>query len=232
MKTDRVINGVLIAATQPPDGEPYVWPEGVTEIGDAAFYGWHTFNHPFAIPEWITEIGYGAFCNWHSFNQPFTIPAGVTKIGNSAFYYWRSFNQPFTIPDGVTEIGGYAFCDWDSFNQSFTIPEWVTKIGSFAFTNWCSFTQPNSRRATATSDWLRIDNWVFAGCWSGTLEQLRTRLDAGASNPKREAAWDIISKSLTKEQHETTKYKESRSSSSQVERCASNRHTRHSVQAD
>ena len=122
MKTDKVIDGVLIKTTQPEEGQPYVWPEGVTAIGAWAFDG------------------------------------------------WDSFNQPFSIPEGVTEIGGYAFSNWNSFNQ------------------------PNSRRAKATNEWLRIDNWVFAGCYIGTLEQLRKRLDSGESTPEREKAWEIISK--------------------------------------
>jgi hypothetical protein len=122
MKTDKVIDGVLIKATQPKAGKPYVWPKG------------------------------------------------VTKIGAWAFGSWNSFNQPFSIPEGVTEIGEYAFYRWDAFSQ------------------------PNSRRAVATNDWLRIDNWVFAGCYSGKLEQLRKRLDSLKSTPEREKAWEIISK--------------------------------------
>ena len=98
MKTDKVINGVLIKATQPEGGYPYEWPEGVTKIGEGAFY------------------------------------------------------------------------DWNSFNR------------------------PNSRRYEATNEWLRIDNWVFAGCYSGTIEQLRKRLDSGATTPKREKAFEEISK--------------------------------------
>jgi len=70
----------------------------------------------------------------------------------------------------------------------------VTKIGAYAFTDWNKFKQPNSRRIKATSKWLRIDNWVFAGCYSGTLEQLRERLDSGESTPEREKAYKKISK--------------------------------------
>jgi len=35
---------------------------------------------------------------------------------------------------------------------------------------------------------------VFAGCYSGTLEQLRKRLDRGETTPKREKAFEEISK--------------------------------------
>jgi len=169
MKTDEVINGTLVKATQPKDGKPYVWPKGVTKIGDSAF------------------------SNWHSFNQPFSIPEGVTEIGACAFYNWNSFNQPFSIPENVTKIGEYAFHSWTSFDQPFSIPKSVTTIGEYAFHSWISFNQPNSHRTRANSDWLRIDNWVFAGCYTGTLEQLRKRLDSGESTPKMEEAWEIIS---------------------------------------
>jgi hypothetical protein len=170
MKTDEVINGTLVKATQPKYGEPYIWPEGVTEIGACVFYYWTSFNQPFSIPEGVTKIREYAFSNWHSFNQPFSIPESVTEIGESAFSNWKSFNQPFSIPDGVIEIGRWAFYNWHSFNQ------------------------PNSRRTKATNKWFRIDNWVFAGCYTGTLEQLRKRLDSGESTPEREKAWEIISK--------------------------------------
>ena len=118
----------------------------------------------------------------------------MTEIGNEAFYYWESFNQPFSIPNGVTKIGERAFAYWNSFNQTFFIPEGVTEIGEYAFYRWDSFNQPNSRKAKATNEWLRIDDWVFAGCYSGKLEQLRKRLDSGKSTPEREKAWEIISK--------------------------------------
>ena len=170
MKTDKVVDGVLIEATQPEEGQPYEWPDGVTTIGDGAFYNWKNFNQPFSIPEGVTKIGYGAFYNWDSFNQPFSIPESVTSIGDGAFYNWNSFNQPFSLPASVTKIGKYAFSNWTSFNQ------------------------PNSHRTRANSDLLRIDNWVFAGYYSGKLEQLRNWLDSGKSTPEREDDWKIISK--------------------------------------
>jgi hypothetical protein len=193
MKTDEVIDGVLIKATQPEKDEPYVWPDGVTAIGDYAFYNWYNFNQQFSIPKSVTEIGNGSFAYWDTFNQKFSIPKSVTKIGQCAFSHWFNFNQPFSIPKSVTEIGEYAFSHWLSFNQPFSIPKGVTEIESYAFSYWTSFDQSNSRRAKATSDWFRIDDWVFAGCYTGTLEQLRKRLDSGESTPEREKAWKIIS---------------------------------------
>jgi len=122
MKTDKIINGVLIRATQPKDEAAYVWHEGVVEIG------------------------------------------------SSAFYDRTHFNKKFSIPENVTEIGEHVFFGWNSFNSS------------------------NSRRVEATSEWLRIDGWFFAGCYSGILEQLKKRIDSGETTPKREKAFEEISK--------------------------------------
>lgn len=46
MKTDKIIDGVLIKATKPKKDEPYIWPDGVIEIGDYAFANWYDYNYP------------------------------------------------------------------------------------------------------------------------------------------------------------------------------------------
>jgi len=74
------------------------------------------------------------------------------------------------------------------------MPSGVTSIGDYAFSYWCKFNQPNSRKVKASNEWLRIDNWVFAGCYSGTLEQLRESLDSGESTPEKEQTFEEISK--------------------------------------
>ncbi len=82
-----------------------------------------------AIPEGVTSIGDYAFYN----NQltSVTIPSSVTSIGNSAFY--RNQLTSVTIPEGVTSIGNSAFRD--NQLTSVTIPSSVTSIGADAFYN-------------------------------------------------------------------------------------------------
>ncbi len=104
-----------------------VIPEGVTSIGDYAFYGCTS----------LTSV---------------TIGSGVTSIGDYAFYYCTSLTS-VTIGSGVTNIDDYAF-SWCSSLTSVTIGSGVTSIGSYAF-SWCSsltsVTIPDS--VTSIDDW-------------------------------------------------------------------------------
>jgi hypothetical protein len=125
----------------------------------------------------------------------------VTRIGSFAFDGghgdgWERYNMPFVIPKSVEVIEAFAFSDWHAFNQPFVIPPTVRAIERWAFRNWKAYDQPNCRRAHSTYDWLRIGEWVFAGCWCGSLAELRARLDSGESTPIREAAYAEISKPI------------------------------------
>ena len=83
-------------------------PSGVTEIGDAAFYGCVL----------LTDV---------------TIPNSVTTIGNSAFNRCKSLKS-VSIPGTVTSIGDYAFLSCDGLT-SIVIPNSVTSIGDYSFAN-------------------------------------------------------------------------------------------------
>ena len=103
-------------------------PEGVTSIGDRAFYGCSD----------LTSV---------------TIPEGVTRIGRQAFYGCISLTS-FTIPESVTTIASSAFSGCDGLT-SIIIPENVTTIESSAFYG-CYFTRDsfiNKSQLTNNSNW-------------------------------------------------------------------------------
>ena len=130
--------------------------DGVTSIGDAAFYGCSSLTS-ITIPSIVTSIGNSAFDGCSSLTS-ITIPDSVTSIGDFALYGCSSLTS-ITIPDGVTSIGYYAFSNCSSLT-SITIPDSVTNIGNSAFSycsNLTSITIPNS----VTS----IGTYAFSNCW-------------------------------------------------------------------
>ena len=133
--------------------------EGVTSIGDCAFY-WCESLTGVTIPDSVTSIGIGAFSDCNSLASV-TIPDSVTSIGERAFADCTSLTS-VTIPNSVTSIGEGTFYNCDSLT-SVTIPDSVTSIGDCAFIvckSLASVTIPNS----VTS----IGNRAFCGCESLT----------------------------------------------------------------
>ena len=130
-------------------------PYGVTSIGDYAFYGCSLLTS-ITIPYGVTSIGGGAFNSCTSITS-IVIPDGVTSIGKYTFYNCTSLTN-ITIPDSVTSIGESAFNGCSSLT-SITIPDSVTSIGVSAFydcNKLTSITIPDS----VTS----IGYWAFFGC--------------------------------------------------------------------
>ena len=110
----------------------YMIPNGVTSIGDSAFWGCSSLTS-IIIPNSVTRIGVGAFGNCDSLTSV-TIPNSVTSIGAYAFVYCYGLTS-VTIPNSVTSIGEHAFY-YCSGLTSVTIPDSVTSIKELAF-NGC-----------------------------------------------------------------------------------------------
>jgi len=129
-----------------------VLPEGVTRIGDRAFYECssltkitmpgrmqHIGDQAFCgcecltgivIPDGITSIGAGLFGNCNDLTS-ITIPDTVTSIGEEAFSSCARLHK-IELPNSVTHIGFGAFSGCTALT-SITIPDTVTSIGDFAF---------------------------------------------------------------------------------------------------
>ena len=79
--------------------------DGVTKIGDYAFYGYSNLASV-QLPDSLESIGNYAFKNCGKLSE-ITLPEKVSAIGESAFYGCGL--TEITIPSNVTEIADYSF---------------------------------------------------------------------------------------------------------------------------
>ena len=105
-------------------------PASVTSIGEQAFYGCSGLTNA-AIPDGVTSIAYSSFAFCSGLTNV-TIPNSVTSIANDAFR--GTSLTSVTIPDGVTSIGNYVFVGCESLT-SVTLSNSVTRIGASSFYN-------------------------------------------------------------------------------------------------
>ena len=160
----------------------YIIPNGVTNIGDHAFYwclsltkinipnsvtniGDEAFEYCLSltninIPNSVTNIGDSFFSNCHSLTD-INIPDSVTNIGDEAFSCCKSLFS-IKIPNSVTNIGDKTFYGCESLT-SIEIPNNVTNIGDEAFSGCESLTNIN-----IPSRVKNIGDGTFSGCESLT----------------------------------------------------------------
>ncbi len=149
----------------------YSIPDGVTTVGDYAFYDCQELSGV-TIPDSVTHIGKSAFYNCWGYSRrgltSLTIPdsvktidekaflacggikslklgKGLTSIGESAFMLCESLPS-VTIPDSVKTIGESAFSDCTDL-KDLTLGKGLKSIGEAAFYQCSSLTEvtiPNS----------------------------------------------------------------------------------------
>ena len=103
--------------------------EGVTSIGDYAFYGMMDTTE-ITIPEGVTTIGAYAFKNSTKLVDV-KLPSTLKKLGESAFYGCSSLKS-ISIPEGIYTIWAYTFKNCTSFEEV-NLPESLIKIDEAAF---------------------------------------------------------------------------------------------------
>ncbi len=109
--------------------ENVVIGDGITEIGDYAFYSMSGLQSVF-IPGAVTVIGASAFSSCSRLKQVVISP-GVTKLGKNCFYNCDGLTE-VTIPGTVKTVGEQAFMNCKSL-KTVTICDGVGSLLKFAF---------------------------------------------------------------------------------------------------
>ncbi|WP_293965843.1 leucine-rich repeat domain-containing protein, partial [uncultured Porphyromonas sp.] len=104
--------------------------EGVTRIGDYAFYDCTALTSV-EIPEGVTQIGESAFSCCQSL-ESVTIPGSVTEIGEGAFESCDSM-LVLELTSGLKRVGAFAFSECFSL-RALDLPDTVERIDRSAFT--------------------------------------------------------------------------------------------------
>ena len=158
---------------------PVILPEGLTEIGDAAFY--NTDITYLSLPSTLKTIGRSAFEHCKNLALDLVIPEGVERIDDWAFndtgitsvviphsmkYLGDSFAECTSMKKAViraelTEIGGFGCLSENSALEEVVMPDTVRVIRNGAFRN-CS----HMKLSELPSSLLEIGGSAFQGCKS------------------------------------------------------------------
>ena len=152
----RIENGVLIKVRKGDIKKGYYEiPEGVTKIGERAFYRCSKLK-AVKLPSSLREIEKFAFNNCSKIEN-IEIPEGVTKIGSAAF--WQCINlKAVKLPSSLREIENSVFNNCSKI-ENIEIPEGVTKIGKWAFSRCI-----NLKAVKLPSSLREIEKEAFIGC--------------------------------------------------------------------
>ena len=146
-------------------------PDSVTSIGDSAFSG--SSLEDIELPDSVTSIGTDAFLNCLSLKSV-KLSGGLTSIEDTAFAFCKSLTS-IVIPDGVTHIGEYAFYNCNSL-KSVELSDSVTSIAYGAFATCLDLenilfggTMAQWQAITFGNDWDYGNGNYTVTCTDGTL---------------------------------------------------------------
>lgn len=134
----------------------YIIGEGITRVGNSAFYDGCDSLVSVVLPNSLISIGSTAFAHCRHLLSV-RIPNNVTNIEGGAFYYCTSLKSVIW-GNNVTTIGSGAFGDCDSL-PSVVFPNSVTTIGESAF-NSCD----NLSSVTMGNNIISIGSNAFGSC--------------------------------------------------------------------
>ena len=152
-KEFKIRKGILIKYNG--SGSRVTVPEGVSEIGDKAFFRCKGLEYV-SLPESVTAVGEDAFYECPDL-EGIHLPDSLRKIGWGSFCLCGRLRD-VKLPPYLTEIGQRAFYKCSSLTEA-AVPNGVTEIDYAVFGN-C-----HSLRKVILPDSLRkIDMNAFAGC--------------------------------------------------------------------
>lgn len=128
---------------------------GVTRIGDYAFYGCSRVTSV-SIPNSVITIGNSSFRDCSGLTSVI-IPNSIVSIEDFAFSGCTGLIS-MTVPDSVLNIGGFVFTNCSRMT-SITLPNSITSIPDCVFQNCIGLTSINIPNSVSS-----IGNWAFSGC--------------------------------------------------------------------
>ena len=150
-------NGVLITYIPDDNQESVTIPEGITHIGEKAFYKCTSLTR-ITLPNSLTSIGKGAFYGCTGLTS-INLPENLTSIGKGVFSYCKSLTQ-IMLAEGLTSIGNSAFYFCTNLT-SINLPVGLASIGECAFLGCASLTSITLPVGLASIGWR-----AFSDCTS------------------------------------------------------------------
>ena len=167
----EIENGTLTKYRGP--GGHVTVPEGVTEIGEKAFFGCRELRRV-SLPDVVTDIGSWAFFGCEQLAH-IDLPQGVTRIRSRTFQYCWSLAS-LSLPKTVTSIEDEAFCGCYGLRQM-ELPPQVTAIGPRAFAHCLAL-----KSVILPAGVKHIDAEAFAGCTALTAVTIPEGIASIGSN--------------------------------------------------
>ena len=145
------------------------FPGGVTSIGAGSFYQCSGFTGELSLPENIAFLGKRAFFRCTGFTGDLVIPGSLQNIEEYAFYACNGFDGTLAISDGVGIVGMSAFEQCSGFTGNLRFPQSIAKIDTNAFRGCSGFT--GSLTLPDDPVLLSTGQYAFADCrgFDGTL---------------------------------------------------------------
>ena len=134
---------------------------------DQPWYPYRDEYKTLVLENGISSIGNSAFWDCSGFTGSLTIPDSVTSIGNVAFRDCSGFTSSLTIGNSVTSIGDQAFCGCSGFTDVFFVGD-APSVTSASSTYPSFNTDVILHYIPGQSGWTDSDAYdAEAGTWNG-----------------------------------------------------------------